>query len=257
MYALITGASKGIGKMIAEQLAQRKINVLLLARSEELLKENVASIKEKFGVEADYLVIDLSIDGAAKNAFEWCIEKKYCVHILVNNAGYGLSGHFQNYSVFMHLDVMRINMNVPVELSYYFLPMLLSQPGSYILNIASQASFQAVPGLNIYAASKAFMQSFSRGLKYELRKTNVSVTVVYPGSTDTEFALTAHVGEKAMKAARTFNMCPRKVAEAAISAMVSKKTESTIGFLNRVGQFLVWLMPKKISEKAAANIYEV
>jgi short-subunit dehydrogenase len=257
MYALITGASKGIGKMIAEQLAKKNINVLLLARSEELLKENVTSIKEKYEVEADYLVIDLSADGAAKKVYEWCVEKKYCINILVNNAGYGLSGYFQNYSVFMHLDVMRVNMNVPVELSYYFLPMLLSQPRSYILNIASQASFQAVPGLNIYAASKAFMQSFSRGLKYELRKTSVSVTVVYPGSTDTGFASTANVGQKAIKAAKTFNMSPQKVAEAAVSAMVSKKTESTIGFINKIGQFLVWLMPKKISEQAAGNIYEV
>lgn len=256
-YALITGASKGIGKAIAEQLAKRKINVLLLARSKHLLQENAVYLKETYNVQADFLAIDLSADGAAKKVYEWCIEKKYDINILVNNAGYGLSGHFQNHSVFMHLDVMKVNMNIPVELCYYFLPMLLAQPDSYILNIASQASFQAVPGLNIYAASKAFLQSFSRGLKYELRKTNVSVTVVYPGSTDTAFAATAQVGPKAIKAGKTFNMNANEVAESAIKAMLSRRTESTIGLVNKLGKFLVWLMPKKMSETAAANIYEV
>jgi hypothetical protein len=98
---------------------------------------------------------------------------------------------------------------------------------------------------------------FSRGLQYELRKTNVSVTVVYPGSTDTNFAEAAKVSPKAIKMAQTFTMSADKVAEASLNAMFSRKTESTIGMINKVGKFLVWLMPKKISEKAASNIYEV
>ena len=186
--ALITGASKGIGRAIAEHLAKIKTDLLLVARSEDLLKETAITLQETYGIKADYLAIDLSMDDAANKIYEWCIEKGYSINMLINNAGYGLSGQFQNHSLLLHLDVMKVNMNVPVELCYYFLPMLLDQPDAYILNIASQASFQAVPGLNIYAASKAFLQSFSRGLQYELRKTNVSVTVVYPGSTDTNFA---------------------------------------------------------------------
>ena len=255
--ALITGASKGIGRAIAEHLAKIKTDLLLVARSEDLLKETAITLQETYGIKADYLAIDLSMDDAASKIYEWCIEKGYTINILINNAGYGLSGQFQNHSLLLHLDVMKVNMNVPVELCYYFLPMMLDQPEAYILNIASQASFQAVPGLNIYAASKAFLQSFSRGLKYELRKTNVSVTVVYPGSTNTNFAETAKVGSKAMKMAQTFNMSAYKVAEASLTAMFSRKAESTIGMINKVGKFLVWLMPKKISEKAAGDIYEV
>jgi short-subunit dehydrogenase len=255
--ALITGASKGIGKAIAEHLAKANTDVLLVARSEDLLQELAASLHQAYGVKTDYLAIDLSMDDSPSRIYDWCIENNHKVNILVNNAGYGLSGHFQDHSLLLHLDVMKVNMNVPVELCYYFLPMLLDQKEAYILNIASQASFQAVPGLNIYAASKAFLQSFSRGLQYELRKTHVSVTVVYPGSTDTNFAETAKVGAKALKAAQTFNMSADKVAEASLNAMFSRKTEATIGMINKVGKFLVWLMPKKMSEKAAANIYEV
>ena len=255
--ALITGASKGIGKAIAEELAKRKTDVLLIARSEHLLKEITQSLHTAYGINADYLALDLASEGAAKKIYSWCHEKNYNINMLINNAGYGLSGHFENHTLEQHLDVMKVNMSIIVELCFYFLPTLRQQKKSYILNIASQASFQAVPGLNIYAASKAFLQSFSRGLRYELRNTSVSVTVACPGSTDTDFANRAMVGSKALKTAKTFNMSAPKVAEAAINAMFSEKTETTIGLINKLGKFLVWLMPKGMSEKAAGNIYEV
>ncbi len=255
--AIITGASKGIGRAMAEELANRKTDLLLIARNEDLLKETTELFSSKYGIKANYIAIDLAIEGAAKKIYDCCIEKKYNIHILINNAGYGLSGHFENYTLEEHLAVMRINMNVIVELCSYFLPMLRDQEKAYILNIASQTSFQAVPGLNIYAASKAFLQSFSRGLRYELRNTNVSVTVACPGSTDTDFANRAKVGAKALKAAKTFNMNPASVAEAAINAMYSGKAETTIGLINKITKFMVWLMPKKVSEKVAGDIYEV
>jgi short-subunit dehydrogenase len=255
--ALITGASKGIGKAIAEELAKRKTDILLVARSEALLKEMVLHLSSVYSVHADYLAIDLTEPGAAKKIADWCNDKNYLINILVNNAGYGLSGPFINYSLKDHLDVMNINMKIPVELCYYFLPALQQHPQSYVLNIASQAAFNAVPGLNIYSASKAFLLNFSRALRYELRKTNVSVTVVSPGSTDTDFANRANVGDKALKAAKKLNMSPEKVARMAVRTMLAKKAESTAGLSNKVGKWLVWLFPKKVSETVAARIYEV
>jgi uncharacterized protein len=255
--ALITGASKGIGKAIAEELAKRKTDILLVARSGDLLKQLADSLSSIYSVKADYLVADLTEPDAAKKIFQWCTEKNYPVNMLINNAGYGLSGTFENYPLQDHLDVMKVNINVTVELCHLFLPSLMLQPQSYIMNIASQAAFQAVPGLTVYAASKAFLQSFSRGLRYELRKTNVSVTVIYPGSTDTDFARRANVGPTAQKAARRFNMSANKVASVAINAMLARKTETTAGVINKIGKFLVWLLPKKWSEKAAASIYDI
>ncbi|MEP7371975.1 MAG: SDR family oxidoreductase [Chitinophagaceae bacterium] len=255
--ALITGASKGIGKAIAEELAKRKIDVLLVARSGDLLKELTFSLSVTYSVNADYLVTDLTEPDAAKKIFAWCKEKNYRVNMLINNAGYGLSGNFENYPLQDHLDVMTVNMTVTVELCYLFLPSLIYQPQSYILNIASQAAFQAVPGLNVYSASKAFLRSFSRALRYELRKTNVSVTVIYPGSTDTDFARRANVGPAAQKAAKRLNMPAGKVASIAINAMFARKAETTAGIINKIGKFFVWLLPKKWSEKTAGSIYGV
>lgn len=255
--ALITGASKGIGKAIAEELAKRKTDVLLVSRSSDLLKQLAASLSDTYSIHADYLATDLAEPGSAKKIFNWCTEKNYQVNMLINNAGYGLSGCFEHYSLQEHLDTMNINMNVTVELCHLLLPTLMQQPQSYILNIASNAAFQAVPGLNVYAASKAFVQSFSRGLRFELRKTNVSVTVVSPGSTDTDFARRANVGPTALKAARRFNMPADKVAHLAVTAMLAGKAETTTGIVNKIGKFLVWLLPKKWSEKTAASIYGI
>lgn len=256
-YALITGASKGIGRAIAEELASRHINLLLLARTEPLLKELADGLSAKFHIKADWLAIDLSDEGAAARIAEWVSDKGYTVNILVNNAGYGLSGRFERYTDKEHTDMMRMNMHLPVELCNLFLTQLKQQSRSYILNIASSAAYQAVPGLTVYAASKAFMLNFSRGLRYELRKTSVSVTAVSPGATDTDFVNRAHIGPKALKAAEKFNMTPGAVAKIAVNAMLRRKTERITGFINKLAGFLVWLLPKKLSEKMAAGLYDI
>jgi len=101
------------------------------------------------------------------------------------------------------------------------------------------------------------MLRFSRGLKYELRKTNISVTVVSPGGTDTDFANRAKVGAKGIKAGEKLNMTPAAVARLAVNAMFARKTEIITGFINQLGAFLVWLLPRKLAEKTAAGIYEI
>ena len=256
-YALITGASKGIGKAIAEELAARKVNLLLVARGEALLKEVSADLCARHGVQADYLALDLSEPDSPAQLAALVAQKGYDVNILVNNAGYGLSGAFDSYTSKEHIDMMRVNMNVPVELSLLFIPQLKQYPQSYILNIVSSAAYQAVPGLSVYAASKAFMLNFSRGLRYELRKTNISVTAVSPGATATDFSNRARIGRKALKAAEKFNMTPKAVAKIAVDAMFAGKTETVTGLVNKLGAFLVWLLPKGLAEKTAAGLYDM
>ena len=175
---------------------------------------------------------------------------------MVNNAGYGLSGSFLKNTFQDHADMMQVNMTVPVELTSLLLPQLQQQPSAYILNIASAAAYQAVPGLSLYAATKSFILSFSRGLKYELKNTNVSVTAVCPGATDTDFPNRAEVtSDKAKKLAAKFNMQPNTVAALAVDAMFAKQAEVVTGFINKMGLFLTWLLPKSILEKGAADIY--
>ena len=169
--------------------------------------------------------VDFTQSGASYKIQQWCIDKNYSIDILINNAGYGLSGPFEKYAAKEHTDMMQVNMNVLVELSSLFLPELKRAPKAHILNIASSAAYQAVPGLSVYAASKSFVLSFSRGLQYELRHTNVSVTTVCPGGTDTDFANRANLIEKARKAGEKLNMSADAVAKMAIDAMLAGKTE--------------------------------
>jgi short-subunit dehydrogenase len=254
-YALITGASKGIGKSMAEILATKKKNLLLIARSGDLLQNLAQNLKQQYQIETDWLSVDFTEDGASQKIYQWCLDKNYSIDILINNAGYGLSGPFESYSSKEYMDMMQVNMNVVVELCSLFLPILKQATEAHIMNIASSAAYQAVPGLNVYAASKAFVLSFGRGLQYELRRTNVRVTTICPGGTDTDFANRANLIEKARKAGDKLNMTSEEVAKQAINAMFAGKTEKITGFINQIGAAFVWLLPKKLVEKTAAGIY--
>jgi hypothetical protein len=255
-YALITGASRGIGRAIAEELARRKIDVLLVARDQSALEVLCSELHRQYGIQAHYFIADLSQADAAYQVFDWCQQHGYAIQYLVNNAGYGLSGKFERYALKDHLEMMKVNMNTVVELCYLFLPLLKKHPSSYILNVSSSAAYQAVPYLGIYAASKSFVLQFSRALHYELKKDGVVVTCVSPGSTDTNFAHRAQVGEKAMKMAKKVNMQADEVARIAVDAMFKGKAEVVTGLLNKLGAFMAWLLPKKTVEKASAKIYE-
>lgn len=255
-YALVTGASKGIGKAIAGQLAKRKNDVLLVSRSAEELREVADELANKYAVKTAFLALDLSTEDAPKKVYDWCHENNYMVNILVNNAGYGLSGNFDQRALSENLNMMQLNMMTPVALTKLFLPELLAQPKAFILNTASSAAYQSVPGLSLYAASKAFLLSFSRGLHQELRDTSVSVTCVSPGATDTDFVVRAELGEKGRKAAEKVNMTPEAVAKIAVNAMYQKKPEVITGAINKLGAFVSWLLPKSLVERTAMKVYK-
>jgi hypothetical protein len=147
-------------------------------------------------------------------------------------------------------------MLAPVQMCQLFLPVLREHTKAYIMNIASSAAYQAVPGLSLYAASKAFVLSFSRGLGQELRGSGVSVTCVSPGATDTDFVYRAQIGAKGLKAADKVNMTPASVAAIAVKGMLARKAEVITGVINKVGAFLVWLLPKGLVERTAMKLYK-
>ena len=145
-YALITGASKGIGKELAVSLAKRKYNLLLVARTEPLLKEIAKELEQTYGVSVQYNAIDLSAADGADDIISWCQKGGFDVSVLVNNAGYGLHGAFEKLSLDEQLNMMWLNMSTMVQLTHLALPLLKHHSGkSYILNIASTAAYQAVP----------------------------------------------------------------------------------------------------------------
>lgn len=255
-FALITGASKGIGRAIAKNLASRKINVLLIARSEDLLRNLCDEIRKEYKVEVNYLAIDLSKEQSAEQIYDWCTANRYTVHILVNNAGYGLSGSFESHSWQEHRDMLQVSLLSALQLVHLFTPQLKEQKKAYILNIGSSAAYQSVPYLAAYAAAKSFIVNFSRSLKYELRNSGIAVSVISPGVTDTDFPLRAGVPEKGLKAAAKISMKPETVANMAVNSMFKERSEVLTGFITRATVFFVKLLPKKFSERTAAKFYQ-
>jgi short-subunit dehydrogenase len=254
-YALITGASKGIGRSIATQLGAMDYNLLLIARNESELRElaNTATIDYKIIVR--YLVLDLSATGAAHKAVNWYKSLGVPLSVLVNNAGYGIWGDFETLDLDAQTAMLNVNIYAVAELTHLLLPALKLQEKSYILNVASTAAYQAVPTLALYAASKSFVLSFSRATRYELRGSGVSVSCLCPGPTDTDFAHSAGMDALADLAAK-FNMTPAEVAQIGLKGMFSSKAEIVPGFLNKVSAFAAQHLLKAMIERITAGLYK-
>lgn len=255
-YTLITGASKGIGKAIAWELAARKHHLILVARSEALLAALAAEISQAKAVQVTYVALDLVADDAAQKLLEFCKQNKYEINGLVNNAGFGYGGKFEENSEADYSKMLHLNINTLTLLSHAMVPMLTANSPAYILNVASTASYQAVPNMAVYAASKAYVLSFSRALAQELKSKNISVTALCPGGTHTDFTEVARLKDKARKAGEKLNMSAEEVAKIGVDAMFSGKVEIVPGFLNKLGVFGAWLLPKSLIEKIAGSIYE-
>lgn len=255
-YALITGASKGIGKEIANELAMRGYDLLIIARNSYELQQVKEAIEKKYANTVHYLVADLSELGSVERIYQWVLEKQVDLRILVNNAGYGLVGDFESYSYLENQKMMQVNMNALVESCHTFYPMLTGKGQAYVLNIASSTAYQAIPLMSLYAATKVFVLNFSRGLFHEWKEKGISVTAVSPGATTSSFNDRANLPEKARNAAKKVTMTAESVAKIAIEGMFAKKPEVITGFINKLGAFLAWVAPKSITEKIAKGIYE-
>jgi short-subunit dehydrogenase len=255
-YALVTGASKGIGREIALQLAQLGYPLLLVSRNDAALSILAASIEKDHNVKALWLAVDLSTTNGAQQVADWCKYGAFKIEILVNNAGYGLWGNFDKLGLEDQLNMISLNITAQVALTHVLLPLLKQAAHAYILNVASTSAYQAVPTMAVYAATKSFILSFSRALSYELKDTPVSVSCLSPGPTDTDFVHRA--GLDAFKdLADKFNMSPAVVANVAIKGMFNKKAEIVPGFLNAAGAKLVSFVPKLLIEKAIGKLYKV
>lgn len=248
-YALITGASKGIGKEMALELASRKCNLVLVARSEDALDKLSTEIKTLHGVECSYVLADLTDQQGIDKVVQLIEEKKLPINILINNAGYGLWGSLEKTELSATKDMMQINMMTPVELSYRMIPIMkASGQQSYILNVASTAAYQAVPTLAVYSASKAFMVLFTRGLRLELKNENISVTCLSPGTTETNFMNAAGMtaSPSIIKKASKVIMKADVVAKFAIDGMFAKKNEIIPGWLNKISVAMTYFVPKAL-----------
>jgi hypothetical protein len=252
-YTLVTGASKGIGKSIANECAKCGHNLILVARSQQELDSVAADIKTKFAVDIKVYALDLSLPEAAGALFNWCTQQNLKVSMLVNDAGYSLWGEFGQIELAKQLNLIDVNIKALVSLCYKFLPMLRESKNARILNVASLAGTYPIPYLNVYAASKAFVISFSKSLRYELRATGVKVSCLCPGGVATNFWRRSGM-ESSGKDSPSGKMSADSVARTAVKGMISGKAIIVPGIINKMYAPFLWLFPSLAMRVYAAMI---
>jgi short-subunit dehydrogenase len=227
--ALVTGASAGLGAEFAKLCAAGGYNVILVARSAARLAGLAANLAKSYGVEARPLVSDLANPTAPNDIFSQL--KGAPVDLLINNAGFGVRGPYAETDWARESDLMQVNMAALAHLTKLFLPEMVRRRGGRILNVASTAAFVPGPFMALYYASKAFVLSFSEALSIEVEGTGVSVTVLCPGPTRTEFAQTAGLGGSHLFQGPT--MGAEEVARIGYDAMMAGKSSVIAGARNR------------------------
>ena len=198
-WALITGASSGIGREFAVQLAAAGVNIALVARRSALLTELAGTLSQQHGIRTLVAPADLREAQAMRTLREKLDAHGVRVRLLINNAAFGRWGCFEETSEATYRDMLRLNAEAMVALCQGFLPQLASFPTSAVINVSSAACYQPVPYMAVYAATKAFVQSFSQALHGEWRERGVHVQTLVPGPTETEFDKIAGAYESALK----------------------------------------------------------
>lgn len=248
--ALITGASSGIGLEYAREFARRGSNLILVARREEALKQLAAELKST-GVKVEYFALDLSKLDSGEKLLKLLTAAKLSPDFVVNNAGFGTNARVENEDRARIQQEVVLNIATLVDLSAALLPAMLKRNFGAIVNIASTAAYQPVPGMAVYAATKAFVLSFTSALWGEVQGTKVRVLTVSPGATATEFFDVA--------GAKPFgNLAPVKsVIDETFKALDARKSKPAVvvGGQNRMMAGASKFLPKTAVIKVAASMF--
>ena len=174
-YALVTGASQGLGKFFARALAARKQNLILVARTRDKLERLASELKASHNILAETLACDLAAPSAGLQLAGQLRERELSIELLVNNAGFGLRGEFLKLTLERQLEMIRLHDSSAVELTYELLPPMIGRGRGGVVNVSSMAGFQPIPYAALYSATKAFLTTFSMALREELRPTGIKV----------------------------------------------------------------------------------
>lgn len=253
-YALITGASSGIGECFARALAARKHKLVLVARSKAKLDALATELRAAHAILAQPLDFDLSRPGAAAHLARDLRERQLKIDLLVNNAGFGARGKFWELPLERQAEMLRLNVQALVELTHLLLPAMVEQRRGGIINVSSTASFQPVPYTTTYGATKAFVTSYSLGLAEELRPYGVAVVTLCPGGTRTNFFAASQYGEWKSPGG---HQAPAKVVEAALKALDRGGGLVVPRLINKFGVFSQRFVPRSLVAKIAARMFRV
>lgn len=254
-YSLVTGASNGIGRALAENCAARGHNVLLIALPESKLDVVTEALKLEYPSQSfDSLGTDMMDKDSPQAIYDWCQAKGYSINILVNNAGLGNSGAFLSRDDNFYFGQMQLNMVALVMITHLFLPDIKTHAKGYILNVGSMASFFDIPYKGIYAATKRFVYSFSRSLRKEFEDSNIGVTILCPAAVLTNPDVIQRDKEMG-KASHASQQSPEEVARYGLDHMFKGKPVAIPGFMPKAYWILGKILPYPIKMRMLANAF--
>jgi short-subunit dehydrogenase len=247
---LITGASSGIGEAFARRLAAEKHNLVLVARSEKALHELCDELMLAHQITAHYVVLDLTEHDADLTLFEETERHSIQVDGLINNAGFGSVGDFATLESARELEMIELNVRSLVAITHRYLQRMRERRRGFIINVSSAAGFQPIPFMATYAATKAFVTSFSEAIAEENRPFGIHVLALCPGSTKTNFFAASNIDRPIqVKGQQT----PEQVVETALRALENGQIRAVSGFANKVGAFLGTLVPTSLTNRVMAK----
>lgn len=237
-FAVVTGASQGLGKAFVEHLAKKGINVILISLPNQNVRELSEKIAEMYHVKTYYYEIDLSVNENVLNLTEE-LNRSFNIHILINNAGLGGTQKFVDATPHYINTILQVNVMATSMMTHQLLPNLLKQSKAYVLNVSSMAAFSPIGFKTVYPASKTFIHSFSRGLQEELKDTNVFVSVVNPGAMKTNIDVCKRIEKQGFLGKLTL-LDPNKVAARCVSQLF--KRDSVI-MVNPISWLVMKILP--------------
>ncbi|HKS66971.1 MAG TPA: SDR family oxidoreductase [Candidatus Acidoferrales bacterium] len=249
-WALVTGASAGIGWALAEQLAAAGAHLVLTARRTDRLEKLAAELAAKHAIDVEVFSADLTRPEASAEILGFTSQKGRQIDLLVNNAGFGAFGYIHEMEEQRLLEMIQVNCSAVVHLTRLYAPAMVERRHGDILIVASTAAFQAVPYNSAYAATKAFDLIFAEGIAQELRPFGVNVCALCPGPTTTEFQQVAHQPARAFRVAETAD----KVARVGLEGLAKGKSFVISGAMNRIMMEAERLAPRSFVAKAAAKM---
>jgi hypothetical protein len=254
--ALITGASAGIGATFAQELASRQTDLVLVARSEDKLQQLAAQLKAQYQIQVHVFAYDLTAPDATAKLYNAAVEKGLTIDLLINNAGFGDYGDFAERDGDRQVKMVQLNILALVDLTHKFLPGMRQRRSGSIINLASTAAFQPIPYFAVYAASKAFVLSFSEALWTENRKYGVRILAVCPGPTETKFFKDADFPTTFSETIAKNYTSPQQVVREALQALEKNRSSIIPGFANKLSANAYRFLPRQAVVSLVGRIFK-